>query len=372
MRKVLLVAGLGAAMAPLQAQQAQVVRVAGDSVRVYFAQRANVADVRALRTQLDSLLARVKRVETQHEDAKSAFLSDQQSNAARERLVRAGEALAQAYEAVYPTQSELTLVCAALRARAPRAREGYLGFNLDVGVEATTMPRGGFVVMQRSANRVGHVEPGSPAARAGVRVGEEWIALNGLRVEDLSDRQLDELLKPGANVVLRLRTDDREREVNVMVGRAPAFPSKECEPAGGFALLAPLFDGSRAFAGSANGAEVRGRIRTAPRMQMEAILPQIFASDGQVMMYGATFSWLSPDKREVVKVNDDGVIVVGVSRGTPAFTAGLKDFDVVTRVNGQPVSSPMDVRRLFAGEQTLVLTVVRGGESRTVTLTSGR
>ena len=67
-----------------------------------------------------------------------------------------------------------------------------------------------------------------------------------------------------------------------------------------------------------------------------------------------------------------GVAVVEVTAGGPAFTAGIDAGDIVTEIDGRPVTSPGQVRaalfRKQAGE-TVALTVRRGGEVREITLT---
>ncbi len=67
-----------------------------------------------------------------------------------------------------------------------------------------------------------------------------------------------------------------------------------------------------------------------------------------------------------------GVAVVEVTPGGPAFTAGIDAGDVITKVDGRPVTSPGQVRaslfRHHAGD-TIALTVRRGGEIREITLT---
>ena len=67
-----------------------------------------------------------------------------------------------------------------------------------------------------------------------------------------------------------------------------------------------------------------------------------------------------------------GVAVVEVTAGGPAFTAGIDAGDIVTEIDGRPVTSLGQVRaalfRKQAGE-TVALTVRRGGEVREITLT---
>ncbi len=67
-----------------------------------------------------------------------------------------------------------------------------------------------------------------------------------------------------------------------------------------------------------------------------------------------------------------GIIVRGVSRGTPAAEAGLQLVDIITQINGQAINSSGDLRR-FLREQppgtTANLTVLRpapGGRVQTL------
>tara|TARA_R110002073_G_scaffold89542_2_gene212023 strand:- start:1129 stop:2112 length:984 start_codon:yes stop_codon:yes gene_type:complete len=67
-----------------------------------------------------------------------------------------------------------------------------------------------------------------------------------------------------------------------------------------------------------------------------------------------------------------GVSVIEVVRDGPAFTAGIDAGDIVTRIDGRPVTSPGQLRaglfRKQAGETT-VLTLRRGDAVREITLT---
>lgn len=69
-----------------------------------------------------------------------------------------------------------------------------------------------------------------------------------------------------------------------------------------------------------------------------------------------------------------GAAITSVQAGSPAAEAGITDADVVTAVDGRKVSSMIDlaaaVRTKQPGE-TVSLTVVRGGDERTVDVTLG-
>jgi serine protease Do len=66
---------------------------------------------------------------------------------------------------------------------------------------------------------VSAVEPGSPAAQAGLRVGDAILELNGV---DTRGTPLFAVQEPGTRYVLRIRRGDEEREVTLVVARPPA------------------------------------------------------------------------------------------------------------------------------------------------------
>jgi serine protease DegQ len=69
-----------------------------------------------------------------------------------------------------------------------------------------------------------------------------------------------------------------------------------------------------------------------------------------------------------------GVLVVMVESDSPADRAGLLVGDLIVAASGKPVSEPQDVAELLGAEQVgaaLELSVVRGGERQSVTVTVG-
>jgi serine protease Do len=67
----------------------------------------------------------------------------------------------------------------------------------------------------------------------------------------------------------------------------------------------------------------------------------------------------------------DGALVAAVSPGSPAFRAGLKPGDVITKVNDQVVTNPgdlaSDIANVDPGHDTSI-TYIRGGNSRTLSV----
>jgi S1-C subfamily serine protease len=71
---------------------------------------------------------------------------------------------------------------------------------------------------------------------------------------------------------------------------------------------------------------------------------------------------------------DSGLLVQTVSSGSGAEKAGLKEGDVITKVDGKDVKSSDDLRNAIQGKKagdTLTLEIQRGGQTQTVTATLG-
>lgn len=61
-----------------------------------------------------------------------------------------------------------------------------------------------------------------------------------------------------------------------------------------------------------------------------------------------------------------GLIVSGITPGSKASTAGIKPYEIITHLNGEPITSPAIFEELMANNTTLQLTVERMGTERTV------
>ncbi len=95
-------------------------------------------------------------------------------------------------------------------------RRGRLGIT----IEDLTPARAGDMHLELPGGAViTHVEPGSPAARAGIAPGDVVVRANGQPVQDAGDlRNVVGLLPVGADLQLVLYRDGRERAVGARVG----------------------------------------------------------------------------------------------------------------------------------------------------------
>jgi hypothetical protein len=84
-----------------------------------------------------------------------------------------------------------------------------------------------------------------------------------------------------------------------------------------------------------------------------------------------------PDALAAHLTSDGGLLVLNVIRHSPADTAGIKQYDVITRINDRKVESgeikdfQALIKDLKAGEDAK-LRVIRGGKAQTVDLTLGK
>ncbi len=85
------------------------------------------------------------------------------------------------------------------------------------------------------------------------------------------------------------------------------------------------------------------------------------AGDINPNLAGATLSELSDESP--LYGQTDGVLVVGIERGSRAWRAGLRDGDVIVSINRRPVRHPQDIREASRLSKREFLMHIRRGES---------
>src|SRR5258705_13588897 len=71
---------------------------------------------------------------------------------------------------------------------------------------------------------------------------------------------------------------------------------------------------------------------------------------------------------------DEALLVVGVTPGSPAASAGMLVGDVLLEFDGQPVESPEDLLDLLVGDRvgrTITIRALRGGAIVDLAVTAG-
>ena len=296
-----------------------------------------------------------------------------------------------------PLVAAMLMVPAALSAQRGEAR-GWMGVSFDWDSAGA-----------REA-RVAEVVAGSAAARAGLRTGDVVVRINsGPATEQAVDRLRNEL-EVGDTVRVRIRRGRAEEERRVVatarrevrVGRLPGEVRvgdgdrqvvirvdsirprldslarrveslrRRVRTRDGDSVIVYSFDGRDGQRGDSVVVNLRSldRMGRALGRELESIgtkeierLP-FFLEVGRRAVAGAELSELNPELARYFRV-DDGVLVLQVSRSTPAARAGLQGGDVIVRAAGRPVGSVADLRRAFGDREGEVrLEVVRQGQRR--------
>ncbi len=190
-----------------------------------------------------------------------------------------------------------------------RVERGALGLNF--APISTTLAD--VLEVSRGAAQVTIVLPDSPADKAGVKVGDVIVAVNGRRLRDPNAlRTMVGNMPPGARVKLDIRRDDDEKSVTVELGRrADIIPD------------------------NTEGGEVA---------------PSEGGAD-PVADLGITLRDLSPElaTRSGFDGSQKGAIVAAVEAESLAFRDGdVRQGDLITEANRKPVENERDFRRIYA------------------------
>jgi serine protease Do len=199
-----------------------------------------------------------------------------------------------------------------------RVARGWLGIQMQEITPALAKAVG---VGINKGVLVDLVTKDSPAARAGLRQGDVITAFNGAPIKNTRDLAFAVADTPaGHTVAVQVLREDRPTVVNVTIGSERA---------------------SERVAASGN-AQHGGRL-------------------------GLELAPLTSDRRQELGLSaPGGVLVSGVTPGSPADQSGLQAGDVILGIGGKPVASPDDAAsRIHAAETgnrpALPVLVMRGG-----------
>ncbi len=152
---------------------------------------------------------------------------------------------------------------------------------------------------------VGDVQPGNPAAKAGMKPGDVVLKINGVAVDDSSDlvRKISDL-KPGSHATVTVWRNGAEKELSLTLGeRGTETADKEKESA-----------------------------KTAPVVELLGISLR--------KVTGEDLNRLRLDKAQ-------GLLITEVESGKPADDAGIRRGDVILAASGHPVNSPADLDKVL-------------------------
>jgi serine protease Do len=209
---------------------------------------------------------------------------------------------------------------------------GYIGAGIqDVTpalAKAFKLPDGRGAVIRE-------VEPGSPAAKAGLQPGDVVTAVDNEPVPDANSFKLRmSRTAPGTTVHLKVLRDGAVKDIAVTPTKRPDEIAKNEE---------------------GNAAPSPGGTPTS--------------------LKGVSVDDLTPDIARQLRLppSTKGVVVIDVDEGSPAAAAGLHSGDVIQQVNRKPVTNLQQLQQAIsqAGSDTIVLLVNRGGQTQFIAVEPG-
>jgi serine protease Do len=191
---------------------------------------------------------------------------------------------------------------------------GYLGVHIQ---NLTPALADSFKLKNNHGALVSEVEPGAPAAKAGLKAGDVITKVNGKPVKDANQLTLDvTATSPGTKINLEVLRDGETKEITATTGDRPNSDSK-----GGEEL-------------SQNG-------------------------DDTGTLNGVAVDDLNADVRQQFDIPPriKGAVITNVAPDSASARAGLRPGDVILEINKHPVNSAQDAVELTthpASKKTLV------------------
>ena len=188
-----------------------------------------------------------------------------------------------------------------------KVQRGFLGISAQ---DLTPVLAEAFGLEQNKGAVITSVDEDSPAGKAGLQPGDILLKINGRKVRHAGDvRNSFGLLTIGESVVFDILRAGKNKEISTIVTAA-----KE---------------------------EVSSPVAINKRLE------------------GVTVNELKEDHQYYGKI--EGVHVVDVERGSPAWRSGLRQGDIITSVNRQPVKDvPIFLKLVNGKDEPLLFRILRG------------
>lgn len=104
-----------------------------------------------------------------------------------------------------------------------------------------------------------------------------------------------------------------------------------------------------------------GKARTLTAKVTEAQRNTLQTGDVHPKLRGATFGDIEESSPAYGRIQ--GIMLYSVERGSPAWIAGLRSYDIITSVNRQPISNLEEFKQLVSGQSELLLNIVRENQA---------
>ncbi|MCC6946972.1 MAG: DegQ family serine endoprotease [Bradyrhizobiaceae bacterium] len=206
---------------------------------------------------------------------------------------------------------------------------GYVGVQIQPVTKEIADSLG---LKEQGGALVADVQPNTPAAKAGIKVGDAILSVDGERLKDARDLSRRVAAKqPGASVKLQVLRDGKEQTISVTLAKLPDQVQASKQPDQGK---------------DDDTGDTRLGLTLAPA--------------GSVAGAGS-----------------EGVVITEVDPSGPAAERGMQSGDVILEVGGKKVATPADVREAIAAARkenkaNVLVRVKREDTSRFVTLPVAR
>jgi S1-C subfamily serine protease len=262
------------------------------------------------------------------------------------------------------------LACALSAHAAPASgahpTQGYLGVDIrDVTDERARALK----LKDAHGAEICLVDHDGPAVKAGLRVGDVVLSMNGQRIE--GEEQLRRMLREtpaGRGVTFLFNRDGRQQTLSVQLADREEVARRAWDQH--FAVPQPPPDDALSIPDPMDDAGPGPAAQEQPRSYPG------FGFMGPVTLgstyTGAVLDALGPQLAQFFGAQPGtGLLVKSVDADSPAARSGLRAGDVVVRLGGQTVSSRADWLRSLQNShgKPIAVTVLRDKQEQTLTLT---
>ncbi len=186
----------------------------------------------------------------------------------------------------------------------------------------------------------------SPAQKAGLETGDIILKFNGEDIEDT--RQFVEMVRessPGDDASLTLIRDDHEKEIDVQIGERHRNSHEE------------LFGHSGP-----------------PALEHREILPfSIDLPELAVNYMGIRVEDMNPQLADALELKKaEGVLVIEADEDGPAYAAGIRGGDVITKIDDEEISNGDELRSVISSKEKgdeVKVSVMRDEKTKTFDVT---
>lgn len=263
----------------------------------------------------------------------------------------------------------------------PEVVRGWIGIVVSGAPRETHIEGNELMMRFLSYPEIASVDPSSPAQRAGLAPGDTLLAYDGRDVRG-TDISMTKLLRPNSRVTIRVKRDGRIKELPVVVAEAPSRirlrKEEENREAGqswfyttspDVARMPRLAPAAPMVPRAAPPTAPPG-MATAPTAPVVLTLPRPYGFAPGVA--GAQLVTITDGMKRSLGLQS-GVLVATVPVGTPADESGLKEGDVIIRVDRQPVRTVVQVWQIVTraaeeGEKDVDLDLIREKQERAIKL----